>query len=265
MVVSIITITYNSEKYLEETIKSVVGQDYPYIEYIVVDGCSTDGTRDIITRYRNRITKFVSERDEGISDAMNKGIRMASGEVIGIIHSDDFYADSTVVGSVVELFRRSPTIKAVYGIQDFIDPSTGQVLLTWGRDAEPDEIKKRMYIPHPTLFVRKEAYDAIGLFRKDYRVAMDYEFALRLAKYTRPHFLNYKIACMRDMGTSGKQFNRAFKESVRALFEHGYYVYAGAAILRNMAKQILIWFGLKKLLYKLWERNVSPGSNYHSR
>jgi len=256
--VSIITIVFNSEKYLEETIRSVIKQDYPRVEYIIVDGGSSDGSLEIIRKYEDRIARFVSEPDSGIADAMNKGVRMSSGEIIGIIHSDDYYADSTVLRRIAEAFAHSPGVKALYGIQDYIDPATGKTLLTWGRESEPSEIKKRMYIPHPTLFVKKEVYDAIGLFRLDYRVAMDYEFAIRLTKYTRPYFLNYKIACMRDMGTSGKQYLKSFREVVKALTEHGYYMAALFAILRNSAKQVLIWLGLKSLLYKLWEKNVSP-------
>jgi glycosyltransferase involved in cell wall biosynthesis len=256
--VSVITITYNSAKYLDETIRSVVGQDYPRVEYIIVDGGSTDGTLDIVRKYTGKIAKWISEPDRGISDAMNKGIGMSSGDIVGIIHSDDFYADSTVLSRVADVFIRHPEVEALYGIQDYIDPDTGEILLTWGRDADPSEIKKRMYIPHPTLFVRREVYDAIGLFKLDYRVAMDYEFALRLTKHTRPRFLNYKIACMRDMGASGKQFMRVFREVARALTTHGYYFAAFLAVMRNSLKQILIWLGLKGLLMRLWERNVSP-------
>jgi glycosyltransferase involved in cell wall biosynthesis len=256
--ISIITITYNSAKYLETTIKSVIDQEYPNVEYIIVDGGSTDSTTNVIKKYEGRISKWVSEPDRGISDAMNKGIRMSSGDIVGILHSDDFYADPTVLGRVAEVFSNSPHIKALYGIQDYVDPVTGKILLTWGRETDPSEIKKRMYIPHPTLFVRRKVYDEIGLFRMDYRVAMDYEFAIRLTKYTRPYFLNYKIACMRDMGTSGKQYLKAFRESVRALAAHGYYYETVLTILRNAAKQVLISLGLKRILYKIWERNVSP-------
>ncbi len=256
--ISIITIVFNGEKYLEETIGSVIDQDYSDIEYIIVDGGSTDGTIEIIKKYDKRISKWVSEQDAGIADAMNKGICMSSGEIVGIIHSDDYYADPTVLSRVADAFSHHREVKALYGIQDYIDPATGKTLLTWGRETDPSEIKKRMYIPHPTLFVRREVYETIGLFRLDYRVAMDYEFAIRLTKYTRPYFLNYKIACMRDMGTSGKQHQTGFMESVRALKEHGYYFSALLTILRNTAKQVLIWLRLKGLLYRMWEKNVSP-------
>ena len=256
--VSVITIVFNGEKYLEETILSVANQDYANIEYIIVDGGSTDGTLDIIRKYDDRIDYWQSEPDRGISDAMNKGIEMSSGTIVGIIHSDDYYADPTVLRRVAEVFEHSPQIKALYGSQDYMDPVTGNTLLTWGRDTDPAEIKKRMYIPHPTLFVRRKVYDDIGLFRLDYEVAMDYEFAIRLTKFTRPYFLDYRIACMRDVGASGIKYRKAFQESVRALGEHGYYMAAFFAFLRNSAKQVLIWLGLKKLLYRLWEKNVSP-------
>jgi hypothetical protein len=87
---------------------------------------------------------------------------------------------------------------------------------------------------------------------------MDYEFAIRLTKYTRPYFLNYRIACMRDVGASGRQYRKAFRESVRALTAHGYYFAAFLTVLRNAAKQFLLLLGLKRLLYRLWEKNVSP-------
>jgi len=256
--VSIITVVFNGEKYLEETIRSVIEQDYSNVEYIIVDGGSSDGTFNIIKKNESKISKWASEPDEGISDAMNKGIRMSSGDIIGIIHSDDFYADPTVLKRVADVFSSNPEIKALYGIQDFIDPASGKTLLTWGRNADPSEIKKRMYIPHPTLFVRREVYDEIGLFRLDYKFAMDYEFAIRLTKHTKPYFLDYKIACMRDMGTSGRQYRNAFSESARALAAHGYYSAALFTVLRSIAKQVLIWLGLKRLLYRMWGKNVSP-------
>lgn len=256
--VSIFTTTYNCKDVLEKAIQSVMGQDYPNIEYIIVDGGSTDGTVDIIRKYEDRIAKWISEPDEGISDAINKGILMSSGDIIGQIFSDDWYADPTVVRRVVEAFEKSPGVKALYGIQDYIDRTTGKVLFKWGRDSDPSEIKKRAYIPYPTLFCRKEVYDDIGLFRKDYRVAMDYEFEMRLLKYTRPYFLNYTIACMRDMGYSGRNYMVAFKETVRALWEHKYYSAALVMAFRNIAKYVLMKIGLEGLIYKVWARNVAP-------
>jgi len=255
--VSIVTVVFNGAKYLEQTILSVTNQNYENIEYVIVDGGSTDGTLHIIRKYEDRIDNWVSEPDRGISDAMYKGIGMSSGDIIGIIHSDDFYASETVLQRVAGVFIRHPEVKALYGVQDYIDPVSAKILLTWGRNCDPSEIKKRMYIPHPTLFVRREVYEKIGLFRLDYKVAMDYEFALRLTKYTRPYFLNYKIACMRDMGASGKQYMKVFGEVARALAAHEYYFAAFLSVMRNAFKQVLMWLGLKSLVIRLWERNVS--------
>lgn len=258
MLVSIITITYNSAAHLEQTIKSVLGQDYPDIEYIIVDGGSTDGTLDIVRKYSDRIARWVSEPDEGISDAMNKGIGMATGDVIGIIHSDDYYYDETVVRRVAEAFAGDDRMTVVYGIMDFMDPETGEVILQWGRDEAPSAIRQRMYMPHPTVFCRREVYETAGLFRKDYRAAMDYEWSMRVTKQTRPKFLDFKIACMRDMGTSGQYYDRTFKETVRALNEHGYYFDALKARARNLVKKALYVSGLRGVVNRVWSRNVKP-------
>ena len=256
--VSIFTITYNSEEFLEETIKSVISQDYANIEYIIVDGGSTDGTLDIIRKYEDRIAKWVSEPDDGISDAINKGILMCTGDVVGQIFSDDWYADQSVIGRVAEVFRKSPEVKALYGIQDYIDRDTGKVMFKWGRDSDPSEIMKRSYIPYPTLFVSRDVYKAIGLFRTDHQVAMDYELMIRLVKHTKPYFLNYTIACMRAMGVSGMQYVTSFKETQRALWENGHYFAAIMMGIRNTAKFILIKLGMSDVLFRLWAGNVSP-------
>lgn len=183
---------------------------------------------------------------------------MSSGDIIGQIFSDDYYADPTVVGRVAEVFGRSPDTKAVYGIQNYLDRATGEVLFRWGRESEPSESKTRMYIPYPTLFVRREVYDKIGLIRKDYRCAMDFELALRLTKFTRPYFLDYTIANMRDMGLSGKNYFTAFKEDIRALWEHKYYFSALALIPRKAIVGILMKLKMKRLIYSIWAKNVTP-------
>ncbi len=256
--VSIITITYNSAKTVEQTILSVVSQDYLNIEYIVVDGGSTDGTLDIIRKYEDRIAKCVSEPDNGPTDAANKGIRIASGDIIALLHSDDFYADNTVVRRMVEVFEQSDDIKLVYGIQDYIDPVTGKLLFQWGREEAPSEIRKRMYLPFPTIFCRKEVYETAGVFREEYDYATDYEWAIRVIAFTRPRFLNYRITCMRDSGRSGKNYRETMAESARALKEHGYYKDYVLTLIRNYIKLVLIKLGLKNLVFGVWQKNVRP-------
>lgn len=237
--VSIITVVFNGEKYLEQTIQNVVSQTYDNTEYIVIDGGSTDGTLDIIRKYEDKIAYWISEKDEGISDALNKGIKLSSGEVIGIIHSDDYYASKDVVLSIVSEFNKHQKIKAIYGILDSVDPKTGKLELRCGKDCSPNVIRKRMYIPHPTLFCKKEVYENIGYFRKDLKCAMDYEWAIRLVKYTRPYFLNERIAVMRRGGINMRNVKKAFWETSKSLWENGYYLDAIMMIIGSNIKDVM--------------------------
>lgn len=237
--VSVITVVLNGEKYLEQTIQSVVNQTYDNIEYIIIDGGSTDGTLDIIRKYEDKITYWISEKDEGISDALNKGIKLSSGEIIGIIHSDDYYASKDVVYDVVNKFNKYENVKAIYGIIDFVDPKTNELELRWGKDCSPNAIRKRMYIPHPTLFCKKEVYENIGYFRKDLKYAMDYEWAIRLVKYTRPYFLNERIAVMRRGEVNMRSIKKAFLEASKSLWGNGYYVDAIMMIIGSNIKDAL--------------------------
>lgn len=170
--VSIITIVYNGERYIEQAIGSVLGQSYPNVEYIVIDGGSKDGTISIVNKYRHRIGKFISENDRGISDAFNKGITAATGDWIGILNSDDWYEKDTVE----KVIKHEVGADVVYGD-----------MRLWNDD-EPDFVVKgnhllleqEMTLNHPTVFVRRSCYEKLGLFDEQYRCAMDYDMLLRL-------------------------------------------------------------------------------------
>jgi len=244
--ISIITVVFDGEKYLEQTIQSVINQTYDNIEYIIIDGDSTDRTLDIIRKYEDKIAYWISEKDEGIGDALNKGIKLSSGEIIGMIHSDDYYASKDVVCSVVNEFNKYQDIKAIYGIVDFVDPKTNELELRWGKDCSPNVIRKRMYIPHPTLFCKREIYENIGYFRKDLKCAMDYEWAIRLVRYTRPYFLNERIAVMRRSGISMENTKKTFLEASKSLWENGYYMDAIIMIIRSNIKD-----AVEKIIRKL--------------
>lgn len=244
--VSIITVVLNGEKYLEQTIHSVLNQTYSNIEYIIIDGGSTDGTLNIIREYEDKIAYWISQNDEGISDALNKGIKLSSGEIIGIIHSDDYYAGRDVIRKIVDEFNKHQDMKAIYGIIDFVDPKTNELELRWGKDCAPNVIRKRMYIPHPTLFCKKEVYENIGYFRKDLKCAMDYEWAIRLVKYNRPYFLNERIAVMGTSGISMKNAKKAFWEASKSLWENEYYVDAIIMIIGSNIKD-----AMEKIIRKL--------------
>ena len=244
--VSVITVVKNGKKYLEETIQSVVNQTYDNIEYIAIDGGSTDGTLDIIKKYEDKIAYWVSERDEGISDALNKGIKLSSGEIIGLIHSDDYYASEDVIQSIVNEFNKYQDIKAIYGIIDLVERESGRLELRWRKDCSPNEIRKRMYIPHPTLFCKKEVYEDIGYFRKDLKYAMDREWAIRLVKYTRPYFLNKRIAVMRRGGINMRNAKKDFWEASKSLWGNGYCIDAIITIIVSNIKYIM-----EKIIRKL--------------
>jgi glycosyltransferase involved in cell wall biosynthesis len=187
--ISVITATYNSAATVGDTLTSVRQQDYTDVEHIIVDGWSSDGTLEIVANFPH-IARIVSEKDKGIYDAMNKGIRMATGEVIGILNSDDIYIDRSVLSAVAKAFA-DPAVMTVYADLQYVYPDNlDRVKRTW---ITGPFRKKNFYYgwmpPHPTFFVRKEVYGRIGLFNTDLRTAADYELMLRiLVKHGVPTF-----------------------------------------------------------------------------
>ncbi len=186
MKVSIITATYNSGKTLQETIDSVVAQDYENIEYIIIDGCSTDDTLKIVDVNKQYITKFISEPDDGIYNAFNKGVKLATGDIIGILNSDDIYDNPKVISTIVEQFKEK-NADIVYG--DLIyrkkskDTEKSKVIRYWKSNKfTPKSLKYGWMAPHPTLYCTKDVYKRCGLFDETLKLASDYDFILRLFK-----------------------------------------------------------------------------------
>ena len=178
MKVSIITISYNSEETIEDTIKSVIAQDYPNIEYIIIDGASKDGTLDIVEKYKEGIAKVISESDKGIYDAMNKGVELATGDLVGILNSDDLYATNDVISNVVNNIGDA---QCLYSDLVYVDrENTDDVTRYWkSEEYQPGWFKKGWMPPHPTFFVRKECYDKYGLYSLSLKSSADYELMLR--------------------------------------------------------------------------------------
>jgi glycosyltransferase involved in cell wall biosynthesis len=214
MKISIITITYNSAETVEDTIQSVLSQDYPNIEYIIVDGASKDGTMDIINRYRDRISAIHSGPDKGIYDAMNKGVQLATGDVVGILNSDDFYADAHVISDIVASFNAQQS-DAVYADLVYVDRNdTSRVLRTWiSGSYRQGQFLSGWMPPHPTFFVRKKKYDAYGLYSLQLRSAADYELMLRfMHKHAiSVNYLPRIITKMRAGGQSNVSFKNRWK------------------------------------------------------
>jgi glycosyltransferase len=165
---------------MEDCVKNVLSQSYEEIEYIVVDGGSNDGTIDIIQAYSERISQWISEPDHGIYDAMNKGIRMATGQVIGFLHSNDVYAHPWVIEEVARVFQDSK-VSSVYGDLQYVDKEDlNRVIRNWKSSPyRHGKFKKGWMPPHPTFFVRKEIYEKYGYFNTHFRIAGDYELMLR--------------------------------------------------------------------------------------
>ncbi len=177
---SLITASYNSARTIADTLRSVNAQTYPDLEYLVVDGGSTDDTMAIVAREGRRVTSAVSEPDKGIYDAYNKGLSRATGEVIGFINSDDYYCAGDVIAQAMAAFD-DPTVEAVHADLVYVDPeNTGKIERHWKSRPATVENLRRGFIPaHPTLFLTRAAYEKVGSYDTSYRLAADYDFMLR--------------------------------------------------------------------------------------
>lgn len=208
MKVSIITVVYNNTKTILDAINSVNAQNYKNIEYIIIDGNSTDGTLDIIKQHSNKITTIISEPDNGIYDAMNKGIRQATGDVIGILNSDDIYADEKVILDVANLFISNKNLDIVYGNLVYVKAEdTNHIVRNWISKAYFKKYFEWGNVPpHPTLFLKNSVYNKVGLFNLEFKLAADYEFMLRLFKKFdfNSQYLNRLMVKMRLGGATNK-------------------------------------------------------------
>lgn len=242
--VSVVTVVRNGEATIEQTIKSVTGQTYANIEYIIVDGGSCDGTVNIIKRYERYIDYWLSEPDQGISDAFNKGIRLSSGELVGIINADDWY-ELDAVEAVVNNW--GGVAHFAYGGCTYITQEGRYVPRPPASDYSKTIEKYMAQIHHPTVFVKKAVYLRYGLYSEDYKYAMDYEFVLRLFKQGcigTPMFRN--IAFMRLTGRSTLHYLDVRKEVCAISIRYGlapvkgriYYI---LFLLKYAARKSLEW------------------------
>jgi glycosyltransferase involved in cell wall biosynthesis len=201
---SIITVCYNSISTLEHTIQSVLSQDFKDFEYIVVDGGSTDGTLDILKKYEHQL-RYISEKDKGIYDAMNKGLKMAKGEIIGMIGSDDFYPSNDVLSAVNQSFEISQA-DSVYGDKQYVNPSNIKAIVRYWKVGpyRRENWLNGWMPPHLSFYLKKSAYDTYGYYRADFACSADYELMLRMLYKHRisTFYLPKVIMTMRNGGTS---------------------------------------------------------------
>lgn len=227
MKVSIITVALNNAEYIEACIQSVINQDYKNIEHIVIDGGSTDGTIDVIKQYEDKIKVCISEPDDGVYDAINKGICISSGDIIGILHSDDIYIDEHVISNVVREFSKD-NVDSVYADLVYVERNNLKNVVRY-YDSSVFEISKFVYgwMPaHPTCFIKKDIYEKYGFYKTDYIIAADYEL---LVRFYAKHGVSYSylpkvIVKMRRGGLSTRNFKSNVilnKEIVRACRENG--------------------------------------------
>jgi glycosyltransferase involved in cell wall biosynthesis len=210
MKISIVTVTYNSAKNIANCISSVNNQTYPTIEHIIVDGVSTDNTIEIIKSIPNRVDKWVSEPDKGIYDAMNKGIRLATGDVIGLLNSDDIYADEYVLADVMNCFNEDPDLDILYGNLVYVKADdSNKVVRKWVSKPYSKRFFEQGNVPpHPALFLKSTVYKKEGLFDLQYKFASDYEFMFRIFKKHnfKSKYIDRLMVKMKLGGATNKSF-----------------------------------------------------------
>lgn len=245
MKISIITATYNSEATIRDTLESVNAQTYPHIEHIIVDGNSKDNTLEIVKKYGKRVSLIISEPDKGIYDAMNKGIKAATGDVIGILNSDDFFTSDNVISAIVFAFENND-IDAVYGDVHYVNPENLNKCVRYYSSAvfKPSLFKFGLMPAHPSFYVKRSCYEKYGLYSLDYKIASDFDLLIRFL-YTHKikyRYLKKDFVTMRTGGASTKNLNSRMllnKEDLKACRKYG--------IATNI---FMIMF---KYLYKIFE------------
>ena len=228
MKVSIITVCFNSEKTIEDTLKSIKSQTYSNIEHIVVDGLSKDNTNQIVSKYSDTVSIHISEKDDGLYDAMNKGLSLATGDIVGILNSDDVLADKSVIDKIVAGFD-GDNVDAVYSDLIYVSEHdlNKPTRLYSSKVFSKRMIKFGLMLPHPTFYVRKRCYDSLGGYKTNYRVAADFELLTRfMSKGIKSIRLPIISVKMREGGISSSgllwRVHQNF-EIVRACKENGIY------------------------------------------
>ena len=249
--ISIITATYNSAETINDTIKSVLCQTNKDFEYIIVDGGSTDETVDIVKSYESEFSgrlKWVSEKDKGIYDAMNKGIKMASGDIIGILNSDDYYTSDDILQTIADAFK-CQTVDAIYGDIHFIKDGVPDKCVRYysSRLFSPFWLRFGFMPAHPSFYCKRDVFDKSGLYRLDYKIGSDYEMMVRLFRKHKisSRYVPKDFVTMRTGGASNSNLQSRLtliKEDVKACRDNGIYT-----------NELFICL---KFLYKIFEFRV---------
>ena len=246
MKISLITVTFNSAKTLADTIESVLAQKFEGYEYLVIDGGSKDSTVDIIKEYEPKFEgrmRWISEPDKGMYDGINKGIRMATGEVVGIINSDDFYHRSDILQIVNDSFEKNPGVQAIYGDVRFVNPDDLETTVRYysSKKFKPSKFRWGWMPAHPSFFTYKENFEKFGYYKTDYHIAADYELLIRFLYTNKLPSLYVPVDFMK-MRTGGRSTNgikanlTLNKEIVRACRENSIYTNMPMLFLKYFVK-----------------------------
>ncbi len=221
--ISIITVSLNAAENIQQAIVSVATHNDVGLEHIIFDGLSIDGTQDIIESQLGLYShiKYISEKDFGIYDAINKGLQMAKGNIIGILNADDFYADKLVLKCVLTEFDKDHSIDIIYGDLNYVHKlNPSKIFRKWvSKNYYENFFEDGNDLPHPTMFVRKEVYDKIGLYRTDFKIASDYEWMLRALKVhqIKSKYIPFLMVNMRLGGVSNRSLWNVFRQNLEVL------------------------------------------------
>lgn len=252
--ISVITVVRNGMPFVEQTIGSVLDQRYQNLEYIVIDGGSTDGTVDVIKSHESGIAKWVSEKDEGISDAFNKGLSFATGDYILFLNADDALANPDVLREMAKNMIRSDYPGLIYGDCDVLDRSTGEILYRAAIEFSPEGLRVGQMLPHPSLFSSRDYFRKYGTFDSDFGIAMDYEWLLRGGLKERVVHVPLLVTNVRNGGVSTQNQRQVVNEIISALRKNGYIASGWAErrlhvyfFMRSFAKSLLTRLGMYKI------------------
>lgn len=250
---SIITATFNSERYLEETIRSVISQSYSNIEYIIIDGGSTDRTLRLVEKYADKIDKVISEADKGIYDAFNKGISIATGDVIYFLNSDDYLIQDNIIKEIAKTFSSHPQIDVIYGNVLTKDEKNGYEYVS-GKLTTIEDLKEGRMCPHQGFFVRKKLFDKYGQFNLDYKIASDFDFAIKCFtnNIEASTYIDQVIAVFRTGGESSSPVarQRLIEEQSKIIYKHFGIKFADEAVNIDVNSLYKTWLDVLLLQKK---------------
>ena len=253
--ISVITVAYNSVKTIADALDSVAAQTYLNIEHIVVDGASTDETLALVRSHRNSNIRLVSEPDKGIYDAMNKGLALASGEVVGFLNSDDFYADSAVLAKIANVFQE-PAVDACYADLMYVSQDNSCVVRYWkSKPFTKGDFAKGWCPAHPTFYVRKSVIERLGYFDQSYKLAADMEFMMRYLErgQVSSAYIPHVLVRMRLGGATNQSWKNVVLQN-KEIF---------AALRKNGIPFSRVWFAAHKVVSRLWQFAAGRVRRHH--